>query len=214
MEEVRRCRGRPQVRSDDATLRLIIEAAAVEFQANGYAGAGMEAVARRAGVSTKTLYRLVPTKADLLKSVVSDRSGRFMLAIDEQFVGALDLASALERVLVAYGSLALDDEVIAVNRLVLAECDRFPEIALAFYEGAIRPTTEAMADWLERQRRRGLIALDDPLLAAGMLRGMMVMEPQRATMLGRRGAPDAKEIAMRAKICAALFLEGCRLEKP
>ena len=212
-EEVRRCRGRPQIRSDDATLRLIIEAAALEFQANGYAGAGMEAVAQRAGISTKTLYRLVPTKADLFKSVVSDRAGRFILAIDEQVVGALDLESALERILIAYGRLTLDQEVIAMTRLVLGESDRFPEIAETFYEEAIRPTTEAMADWLERQRRRGL-SLDDPLLAVGMLRGMMVMEPQRAVMLGQRSVPDAGEIAMRAKICAALFLKGCRLENP
>jgi AcrR family transcriptional regulator len=214
MEEARRGRGRPQIRSDDATLRLIIEAAALEFQVNGYAGAGMEAVAQRAGISTKTLYRLVPTKADLLKSVVSDRAGRFILAIDEKAVSDLDLALALERILIAYGRLALDQEVIAMNRLVLGESDRFPEIAQAFYEAAIRPTSEAMADWLERQRRRGLIALDDPLLAAGMLRGMMVMEPQRAIMLGRRSAPEPDEIAVRAKICAALFLRGCRVENP
>jgi AcrR family transcriptional regulator len=213
-EEVRRCRGRPQIRSDEATLRLVIEAAAVEFQANGYAGAGMEAVAQRAGISTKTLYRLVPTKADLFKSVVSDRAGRFILAIDEQVVGALDLVSALERILIAYGSLTLDQEVIAMTRLVLGESDRFPEIAETFYEEAIRPTSEAMADWLERQRRRGLISLDDPLVAVGMLRGMMVMEPQRAVMLGQRSIPDAGEIAMRAKICAVLFLKGCRLENP
>ncbi len=214
IEEGRRCRGRPQIRADEATRRLIIEAAALEFQANGYAGAGMEAVAQRAGISTKTLYRLIPTKADLLKRVVSDRAGRFILAIDEKVVSALDLASALERILVAYGNLALDEEVVAMNQLVLGESDRFPEIAQAFYEAAIRPTSEAMADWLERQRRRGLIALEDPLLAAGLLRGMMVMEPQRAIMLGQRGAPDSKEIATRAKICATLFLEGCRLENP
>jgi AcrR family transcriptional regulator len=156
----------------------------------------------------------VPTKADLFKSVVSDRAGGFILAIDEQVVGALDLESALERILIAYGRLTLDQEVIAMTRLVLGESDRFPEIAETFYEEAIRPTSKAMADWLERQRRRGLISLDDPLLAAGMLRGMMVMEPQRAVMLGQCSVPDAGEIAMRAKICAALFLKGCQLENP
>jgi AcrR family transcriptional regulator len=62
---VRRPRDRPPVRSDDETRRLIIDAARQEFQANGYAGTCVEAVAQRAGVSTKTLYRLIPTKADL-----------------------------------------------------------------------------------------------------------------------------------------------------
>jgi hypothetical protein len=43
-----------------------------------------------------------------------------------------------------------------------------------------------------------------------MLRGMMIMEPQRAVMLGQRPAPDAEEIAARASMCARLFLNGCR----
>jgi AcrR family transcriptional regulator len=178
-EEVRRCRGRPQIRSDDETLRLIIEAA-VEFQANGYA------VAQRAGISTKTPYRLVPTKAELLRSVVSDRVESFVLAIDEELVGALDLNSALERILVTYGRLTFNDEVIAINRLVLGECDRFPEIAQAFYEAAIRRTSEAMSDWLERQCRRGLIALDDPLPPAGM--------PREDRFISFRSAPSAASI--------------------
>ena len=42
----------------------------------------------------------------------------------------------------------------------------------------------------------------------GMLRGMMVMEPQRAAMLRQRPAPDSDEIAARAKMCAKLFLKG------
>jgi hypothetical protein len=43
-----------------------------------------------------------------------------------------------------------------------------------------------------------------------MLRGMMIMEPQRAVMLSQRPAPDAEEIAARASMCARLFLNGCR----
>ncbi len=56
----RRCRGRPQVRPDDETRQLIYEAARHEFAGNGYAATSIETVARRAGVSTKTLYRLIP----------------------------------------------------------------------------------------------------------------------------------------------------------
>ena len=104
---VKRGRGRPPIRPDDDTRHLIIDAAGQEFQANGYAATCMEDVAQRAGVSTKTLYRLIPTKADLFKSVVSDRIGRFLLEIDDEVVVALDLAAALEHILIAYGALAL-----------------------------------------------------------------------------------------------------------
>ena len=112
--------------------------------------------------------------------------------------------------LTAYGNLAFDPEVIAVYRLVIGECGRFPELGQTFFEAAIRPTSRAIADWLARQCRRGSIKLNDPEQAADMLRGMMVMEPQRAALLGQASPPDGSAIAGRAKACARVFLEGCR----
>ena len=78
----RRCRGRPQVRPDDETRGLIYEAARHEFAGRGYAATGMEAVARRAGVSTKTLYRLIPNKASLFDGMVTDRLDRTLAKVD------------------------------------------------------------------------------------------------------------------------------------
>jgi AcrR family transcriptional regulator len=210
-EQVRRSRGRPQIRPDDETRRLITDAARQAFLANGYAATSMAAVAQSAGISTKTMYRLIPTKEELFRSVVSARIGRFMLALDSASLYGLTLGEALERMLQAYGELTLDAETIAVIRLVLAECQRFPELAATFGEVAIEQVGETMAAWLTRQCERGLIALPDIGLAVEFLRGMMVMEPQRGVMLGRRAAPEPEEIARRATICARLFLDGCRI---
>ena len=207
---VSRPRGRPPIRSDDDTRRLIIEAASQEFWANGYAATCMNSVAQRAGISTKTLYRLIPTKAELFTNVISDRIGRFIIAIDDEVLDALDPPAALERILIAYGTLTLDPETIAINRLVIGESDRFPEIAATFYERAIMRTSRAIESWLRRQRERGRMRFDDPEVAAGMLRGMMIMEPQRAAMLGQRAVPDADEIARRARFASHIFLNGCR----
>jgi AcrR family transcriptional regulator len=209
-QSVKRPRGRPQIRCDDDTLRLIVEAAAKEFQAKGYAATCIGDVAQRAGVSTRTLYRLIPTKACLFRAVVTDSIDGFMLAIDEQVLATLTLEAALERILAELGRLTLSQETIAINRLVIGECERFPEIAAAFYEAAILRVSDEMANWLRRQCERGLIKLEDPQTAAGLLRGMMIMDPQRAAMLGQRSAPGSEEIAQRAKICARLFLDGCR----
>jgi AcrR family transcriptional regulator len=208
--QICRGRGRPPLRSDEETLRLIIDAAGQEFRGRGYAGAAMSAIAARAGMSTKTLYRLVPTKAELFRLVIRGRAGQFILAAHELDHAAEDLAAGLERLLIAYGNLAFDPEVITVYRLVIGECGRFPELGQTFFEAAIRPTSRAIADWLAGQRRRGSIMLDDPEQAADMLRGMMVMEPQRAALLAQAPPPDAAAIAARAKACAKVFLEGCR----
>src|SRR6202166_4512517 len=78
----KRCRGRPQVRPDDETRRIIYEAARHEFAGSRYAATSMESVARRAGVSTKTLYRLIPNKASLFEGMVSDRLDRFVAHVN------------------------------------------------------------------------------------------------------------------------------------
>jgi len=197
------------MRCEEDTRRLLIEAAAAEFETKGYAATCMADVAQRAGVSTKTVYRLIPTKADLLTRVVSDRIGQFMLEIDADALDALSLSEGLERLLVAYGTLTLSERTIAMHRLVIRESDQFPEAATAFYQGAVCRANEGIAAWLRRQRDRGVIKLDDPDVAAGMLRGMMSMDPQRAVMLRQRGAPDHDEIEARAKQCAQIFLAGC-----
>ena len=212
-ESPRRCRGRPQVRSDEDTRILLIEAARQEFQANGYAATSIVNVAQRASVSTKTLYRLIPTKAELFRSVVSDRIGQFVVALERELSGldSLGAAEALERILTAFGMLTLDPGPIAITRLVIGECAAFPEIATAFYESAIKRTTEVMERALSRLCQRGLITVGDPREAIEMLRGMMVMEPQRAVMLGQSEAPNLKEIEARAKRCAQIFLDGCKV---
>lgn len=206
----RRPRGRPQVRPDDETLGVIVEAARMEFLANGFGSASMAAVAQRAGVSTKTLYRLMPTKADLFRQVVSIRMERFILEIDLAALDALDPAEALSRILTIFGELTLGEEATILYGLVLTESARFPELASSFFEMAIEPTGSLVETWLRRQCERGILRAADPKLASGMLRGMMLLEPQRAFLLGQQPLPSKAEIAARACACAELFLRGCR----
>lgn len=205
----KRSRGRPPTRTDDETRRLIAEAARREFMAHGYAGACMDDVAKGAGISKKTLYRLIPAKADLFKTSVIDRIARYILAVDEETASAHDFPTVLERLLTEYGNLTLSSETIAIQKLVIAESDRFPELAASFYTDAILATQAVLEAFLARQCARGLIDLDDPHAAAGMLRGMMIMEPQRSVMIGRAAVPDAAEIEERARSCVRLFLRGC-----
>jgi AcrR family transcriptional regulator len=205
----RRPRGRPQARPDEETLGVIAEAARQRFVETGYSNTPMDQVAKAAGVSTKTLYRLVPTKADLFKLTVSDRIGRFMLTLDEAALARLPFVEALERLMSKYGEMVLSAEVIAVQKLVMAESDRFPELAREFQSGAIQATQQVIARLLRRGCAEGKIRLAEPDVAAGMLRGMMVMEPQRSMMIAGVPAPTEAEIAERASACVELFLRGC-----
>ncbi|MCP1756743.1 TetR/AcrR family transcriptional regulator [Bradyrhizobium elkanii] len=205
----RRGRGRPQLRSDDETRALIYDAARREFSERGFAAANIADVACRAGVSTKTLYRLIPTKLALFEGTVTDRMDRFISAVNLGACDGRDIAAALEAALSSCGELILDAEVIALQRIILADSDKFPDIAEMFYEKAMQRTLGALAAWLSVQQRRGRIAVDDAQAAAGMLLGMLVFQPQRDVMYGHRPPPSRAQIEARAKACAALFLSGC-----
>jgi AcrR family transcriptional regulator len=208
----KRCRGRPQVRPDDETRGVIYEAARHEFAASGYAATSMETVARRAGVSTKTLYRLIPNKASLFEGMVSDRLDRFLSVVNLHAADHTDIEQALFAALMACADLALDEEVIAVQRMVLQEAGKFCGIAGTFYKNAIERTAMALADWLRVQQARGLIALDDVDEAAGMLLGMVTSAPRRAAMFGGVPLPSRPQIEARVGNCVALFLRGCQVQ--
>ncbi len=206
---VKRGRGRPQIRSDEETQALIGEAARIQFNDVGYALASMTTIARQAGISTKTLYRLFPAKSDLFERVVSDKIETFFSPQPETGENE-SVAEGLERLLISYGRLALSRDTVLTTRLVLGESDRFPEIAQVFFEKAVLRTTALIAEWLMKQTTAGFLVIDDPIEAAGMLRGMMAMEPQRAVMLRKAACPSDEEIRARARKCALYFVDGCR----
>jgi AcrR family transcriptional regulator len=209
----RRCRGRPQLRPDDETRRIIYEAARHAFAGSGYAATSMEAVARRAGVSTKTLYRLIPNKASLFEGMVSDRLDRFLTNVNLRAVDHAGIEEALCAALLACAELALDEEVIALQRMVLQEAGTLSDIAGMFYRNGIQRTVAALADWLRVQQKRGLIELNDIEEAAGMLIGMVASAPQRAALFGGLPLPSRSQIEARVRSCAALFLRGCQAKR-
>lgn len=207
--EERRGRGRPQARPDDETRVVILEAARQEFAASGYAATSMEGVARRAGVSTRTLYRLIPNKAALFEGMITDRIDGFVSRVRLRACDGSDIEAALREALIVCGELILDGTVIETQRMILGESEQFPEIAELFYNKAIKRTESTLANWLKAQAERGLISIDNATDAAGMLLGMLAFQPQRAVMFGHAPAPGRKELERRAQAVVKLFLRGC-----
>ena len=210
----RRDRGRPQLRPDDETRQIIYEAARHEFAAAGYAATSTEAVARRAGVSTKTLYRLVPNKAALFEGMVSDRLERFLSDFSLQVTEDADIETGLNAALMACADIALDPDIVALQRIILQEASQFPDLAATFYNKGIARTAAALSSWLRLQARGGLIELDNVEEAAGMLIGMVASAPQRAAIYGGMKLPSRAQTSARVRRCVALFLRGSEAKGP
>jgi AcrR family transcriptional regulator len=207
--EVRRGRGRPQARCDEETRAIIFDAARIEFAASGYATTNMESVARRAAISTKTLYRLIPNKAALFEAMITDRIDTFASVVRLRACDGSNVEAALRDALIVCGELILDGDVITLQRVILGDSEKFPEIAETFYHKAIKRTERTLANWLQAQNARGLMRIDDAETAAGMLLGMLVFQPQRAVLFGHAPTLGREELERRAQTVAELFLHGC-----
>src|SRR6201998_4882474 len=128
-EEARRGRGRPQQRSDEETRTIILEAARYEFSHTGYAATSMESVARRAGVSTKTLYRLYPNKAAVFEAMVAERMDVFVSIVKLRACNGGDIEAALTEALTVCADLMLDGEGIVIQRVIAGARAKFPHMS-------------------------------------------------------------------------------------
>ena len=125
-------------------------------------------------------------------------------------LGRSERLDPLHAALMSCADLMLDEDVIALQRMILQETGKFSDLAGTFYKNGIRRTVAALADWLRAQQARGLIVLDDADEAAGMLIGMLSSAPQRAAIFG--GVPMLSRPAIEARVraCVKLFLRGCQ----
>src|SRR5262249_576609 len=147
---------------------------------------------------------LFPNKAAVFEAMVTERIEVFVSIVKLRACDGSNVEAALTEALTVCADLMLDGEVIALQRVIAGDSDKFPDIAETFFHKASTPTQTAVANWLRAQQKRGTIALDDADTAAGMLLGMLAMQPLRATMFGHRPPPTKEERAERAAACARL----------
>jgi len=155
--------GRP--RSTEAQ-RAVLDAARELFEARGYTGATIEAVAARSGVAKTTIYRWWPNRASLLVEVLA-----------EVHTAAVPLPAGGEPVRAVVAELR--DAAGAANGLtgklmtaLLGEAQHDPEVSAELLEGLFRPRRATTARVIRRAQEQGAIRPDvPPDIAADLLFG-------------------------------------------
>ena len=163
-------RGRPP---DPRKREAILEAARRQFLARGY-DASLEAVAAEAQVSRQTIYNLYGGKDELFVAVLANRAEQLTapLASASDAVGPRAVLTELGR---RFGAAILSAESVQFQRAVIACAQRFPRLAVSFYDAGPGKTLGRLADYVAAETARGRLAAADPSLAAehflGMLKG-------------------------------------------
>jgi TetR/AcrR family transcriptional repressor of mexJK operon len=190
--------------------RAILEAARTAFLSNGYLGTSMDEVAARAGVSKQTVYKHFADKENLFTEIVISTVNE---AGDPVYGQVLELENGdtLEANLrtLARRQLAtvMQPELMQLRRLVIGEVGRFPELGRAFYERGFGRSVGALASAFERLAARGVLQLDDPVLAAAQFNWLIMSAAvNRAMLLGDDEIPAAAELDRYADDGVRMFL--------
>nr|WP_281417238.1 TetR/AcrR family transcriptional regulator [Plastoroseomonas hellenica] len=188
------------------------DAAEAVFLRDGYAAATMDEVARRAGMSKRTLYQVFPSKAALFVAVLEDYAAP--MHIDVAIEAEPDVGKALTALLLAVARQLLTPRANGIFRLILAEMPRSPDLAGAFHRAKLGRGASSLERRIEAEMTKGRLRGTDPKVAADMLFSMVVTSLAIEVMLGLRDTPDDAEITGRVREAVEIFLRGAAAGGP
>jgi TetR/AcrR family transcriptional regulator, mexJK operon transcriptional repressor len=206
--------GRPSREAAALLGERILDAATELFLAEGYGATSIEAVAQRARISKRTFYHRYPEKAALFGAVVHRIIEGLRPPAGTPLYEGGNLEEVLRRLARLILRAALAPMALALNRLMVAEGHRFPELAaIVAREGGRAEVIGQIAGMLERAARAGDLAIDRPEFAAEQFLQLVVSLPQRRA-LGLGMPMTEAELDAWADDCVNLFLNGCRFWRP
>jgi len=191
--------------------QAILNAAADVFANDGFAGASIDAIAARAGVSRQTVYNQVGDKDNLFKIVVAEITDRssagFFRVLDTFPVAPQDL----QQELTAFSGQLLRKAICDPNgrwlrKLVETEGTRFPELFETWREYGPGKKYPAIAARLAQLAHAGYLDLDDPALAARQYMALLASDLRLDQQIGRQ-TPES-EIDRMASAATATFLRA------
>jgi TetR/AcrR family transcriptional repressor of mexJK operon len=196
--------------------RAILDAATRLFLRDGYRNTSMDQVAADAEVSKQTVYKQFADKEQLFREIVLGVTGNSQ-AIASELTIALrasetttgeQLASALTDSARRYIDGVLQPHVLSLRRLIIAEADRFPDLAHAYFEQAPARGIAVIADALRTYADRGLLVIEDPELAAAHFAYLALAIPQDRAYFYPDEPPSKAERDRLAAAAVRVFLSA------
>jgi TetR/AcrR family transcriptional repressor of mexJK operon len=120
-----------------------------------------------------------------------------------------DLETALDTAAARILTVALSPEAVALQRLLIAESVRFPELPLMMGQAGVGEGSARIAALLNRAVAQGVLPPQDTIFAAEQFLHLVVAGPQRRA-LGLGHQLDEQQIVAWRKATIRLFLAGVK----
>ncbi len=196
--------------------RVILDATRQLYFEKGYAGTNTDEIAALSSVSKQTIYRHFTDKDDLVRaailSLIADAEEQGAESFD-----ALAESDSPERDLRIFARQHLHDviqpNIMRMRRRIIAEVDRFPDVAKAWYDAAPKRGHEKLAASFARLQERGFLRMADPLLAAEQFNWLILSIPMNRAMFDAAATSDTSRHADYADAAVDVFLAAYGAER-
>jgi hypothetical protein len=108
-------------------------------------------------------------------------------------VDPTDLHGALRSIARAAVARAIQPELVSLDRLVINEWRRFPELVIFGRSHPLSPRMQLVMDVLRWHQDRGQVAVDDLEIAAEQFLAMVSLMPARLAAVGVHRPPDVEQ---------------------
>jgi TetR/AcrR family transcriptional regulator, mexJK operon transcriptional repressor len=190
----------------------ILAAAERAFLAGGFGAVSMDHIARAAGVSKATVYAYFAGKEELFAAVIAGLSQRrFGGGFSAESLDPQDIAASLTTIAARFIELILSPEAIALNRIVIGEVTRFPQLGRVFWDAGPAQTRVDLEAFLRRAAAVGSLDVPDPRLAAEQFLALARGEIHQRTLLRLERPPGRAALAAAAASAVTTFLRAFRL---
>lgn len=183
----------------------ILSAATDLFLSLGYGETSIDAIVEKSGGSKATLYSYYPTKADLFRAVVDS-------IVSDDDDGELQSFDNIRDTLVHFAEhrllVVFSRKHRALMGLIIAERDRFKDIARMYYERGPLRGHILLRDYFETLIEKGLIDIRSADEASEFFRGMLMHQRYIDQLFLDGPMPSAEEVSVRARHVVDRFLEA------
>lgn len=170
----------------------IVDAARELFLQRGYAGTSMDDIAARAAVSKQTVYKHFADKQRLFAALITGDIAHLdasTQALADAMPDSQDIEQDLRGFARQFLAYVMQPHLLRMRRVLIGEADRFPELAQAWYASGPERSFAMFAQWFEALNRRGLLRVDDPMLAAQHFNWLILSIPLNKAMASKLDAP-------------------------
>lgn len=178
-------------RRKDERPRDIVAAALGVFAEKGFAGAKMDDIARRAGVSKGTLYLYFETKEDVFRAVVREVVVPNVETVRTAILAAdLPFPALIRSFLPRLAEIVTRVPIGAVAKMVVGESRNFPELAKVWHDDVVQKAVGVITELIERAQAKGEVRPGNPRIHAFSIVGPMMLGVLWRETFTPIGGPD------------------------